>query len=116
MPRFDFIVYTNCVEGREEEFNDWYTNQHLQDVMRIPGVVSARRFERSAHQRDPDGTYDWRYLAVYNCETDDIEEVFRQLRARVGTDRMPMSDALAAQRSFCVFEPITDMQYPETKD
>ncbi|MBT0781216.1 DUF4286 family protein [Paracoccus sp. pheM1] len=112
MPRFDFIVFTNCKEGTDDEFNDWYTHQHLQDVMRIPGVVSSQRFKRSEHQRDP-GPFEWNYLAIYNCDTDDVQDIIGQIRARVNTDAMPISDTLAEKRFFCVFEPITDMQYPK---
>ena len=52
MPRYNLIVLTNPVDGREDEYNDWYTNVHLDDVLKVPGVVAAQRFRRSNHQRD----------------------------------------------------------------
>ncbi|MGC4250099.1 MAG: hypothetical protein QM605_01160 [Sphingobium sp.] len=112
MQKFSFIVFTNCVEGRDDEFNKWYTEQHLQDLMRIPGVVSAQRFRRSEHQRDP-GPFEWEYLAIYNCETDDIDGIIGEIRSRVNTPAIPISDTLAEKRFFCVFEPITDLQFPK---
>lgn len=108
MQKFNFIVFTNTVEGRDDEFNEWYTNQHLHDVMKIPGVVSAQRFVRSEKQRDP-GPFEWKYLAIYNCETDDVMEIIGEIKKRVGTADMPISETLAQKRFFCVFEPITEL-------
>jgi len=51
MVKFTYLVLTNAVPGREEEFNRWYTEQHLPDVLRVPGVVSAQRFSRTEQQR-----------------------------------------------------------------
>ena len=41
MQKHIFIVYTNAVEGRDDEYNAWYDDQHLNDVLKIPGVVAA---------------------------------------------------------------------------
>ena len=49
MPRYNLIVLTNPVDGREDEYNDWYTNVHLDDVLKIPGVVGAQRFRRTSN-------------------------------------------------------------------
>jgi hypothetical protein len=32
MERYTFLVLTNAVEGTDDEFNDWYNNQHLKDL------------------------------------------------------------------------------------
>jgi hypothetical protein len=61
-------VMTNAKPGRDQEFNDWYTNVHLPEVCSVPGIKSARRFEhsRSLPEGSPEtiqtGT---RYLALY---------------------------------------------------
>ena len=52
MQRYSLIVLTNPVEGRDGEYNDWYTNTHLHDVLKIPGIIGAQRFRRSDTQRD----------------------------------------------------------------
>jgi len=63
------LVETNCVDAsREKEFNDWYTNIHLPDVLDTPGFTAARRYEAKEF-RDGRG----KYLAVYEIETDDID-------------------------------------------
>lgn len=113
MQRCSLIVMTNPVEGQDGEYNDWYTNTHLHDVLKIPGVVGAQRFRRSDIQRDA-GPYSWGYLAIYECETDDLRSIIRELKARGGTELMRMTDALAAERFVCFFEPITEMQRQAT--
>jgi len=45
-----FVVLTNAVEGKDEEFNDWDTNVQLKDVLKIPGIIGAR-FNHSDVQR-----------------------------------------------------------------
>ena len=44
MAKYSFIVFTNPVEGKESEYNDWYNRQHIPDVLNIPGFVSGQRF------------------------------------------------------------------------
>ena len=41
-----FVVFTNAVDGRDEEFNEWCDHQHLGDILRVPGIDSAQRFEQ----------------------------------------------------------------------
>jgi hypothetical protein len=37
----------------------------------------------------------FKYLALYEIETDDASDFFRELISRTGTDRLPVSTALA---------------------
>jgi hypothetical protein len=41
MPRNLVLALANRVEGRDAGFNDWYDNQHLADVLAVPGVTFA---------------------------------------------------------------------------
>src|SRR3546814_6178862 len=85
MPRYAFVVQTNAVEDRDEEFNAWYSGPHLADLRRLPGVVSARRF-RIADTQIRDQASPHRYLAIYEIETDDPQSFTRALLARAGTE------------------------------
>jgi hypothetical protein len=83
-------VFTKPVAGREREYHEWYDGQHLEDVRRVPGVVSAQRFDPAAAQQEgPDGSF----LAVYEIDGDP-DSVVGELTARFGTDEMPASGAL----------------------
>jgi hypothetical protein len=39
-----YIVRSNPVPGREEEYHDWYSRQHLPQLLAVPGFASAQRF------------------------------------------------------------------------
>lgn len=100
-----FVVFTNPVAGREEEFNDWYSNTHLRDVVAVPGFVSARRFKVA----DPTSTLPGQYLTLYQMETDDPQQALSDLNSRVGTPAMMISEALdGARASATLFTAITD--------
>lgn len=104
MGEFKLVVLTRPVEGREEEFNDWYTNQHLDDVLAIPGFTAAQRFKLKG---DPMKPGSWNYFAIYEVSHDDPKAVIDDMMSRVGTDRMPMSEALAEDLYCELFEEIT---------
>ncbi len=90
MARYAYTVFSDAVAGKEEEFNRWYTEQHLDDVLKVPGFVAAQRF-RLAQE---DAAAPARYLAIYEVETDDPQKTLADLNARAGTPAMPISPAL----------------------
>ena len=83
-----FVVFTKPVAGKEAEYNRWYDEQHLPDVLQVPGVVNARRFLAT----DAEGNK--QYLALYGLQTDNPDALLADLNSRAGSDRMVMSDAL----------------------
>jgi len=107
MARHVFVVFTNPTsEAQEAEYNRWYNDRHLPDVLDVPGFVSAQRFRLSDTQRAA-GPFPWRYMALYHIDTDDLKGTLATLAARSGTSAMVMSDALGAERLAWVFDPIT---------
>jgi hypothetical protein len=94
MARYLFVAHTNPVPGREDEFNAWYSGPHLDDMRRLPGVVSARRFERASVQVQ-DAPASFGYLALYEVETDDPQAFVKELLARAGTPALFTSSSLA---------------------
>lgn len=99
MQDYVFVVMTNAVEGREAEYNDWYSNVHVHDVVKVPGIVSARRFCLSDIQRRALPPDQARYLSLYDIRTDDLAHTMGVLGARAGTPEMPTSSALVRQSS-----------------
>ncbi|WER50768.1 hypothetical protein CupriaWKF_30920 [Cupriavidus sp. WKF15] len=114
MAKFTFLVLTNPVPGREDTFNRWYTEQHLADVLRVPGIVSAQRFRRMAQQRIS-VPQPWEYMALYDCDAPGPQDVIDGLEARIGTTEMPVTDSLAEVRYACLFEPITEVIHSQLK-
>ncbi|NYE18794.1 DUF4286 family protein [Microbacterium immunditiarum] len=99
-----FIVHTNPVEGRESEFEDWYTNRHLADVVAIPGFVRARRYRLADAQFAP--LADFRYAAVYEIDGDPADAM-RALRHALKAG-LEVSSSMAQPVYATVYEPITE--------
>jgi hypothetical protein len=105
--RHKLLVFTNAVKGRDEEFNDWYTNQHVPDALSVPGYAAAQRFRLADVQMGAAPDSKWRYLAIYEVETDDLKATSAESMARAGTERMPLSDAAdSASSAIFAFTPI----------
>lgn len=103
MTRYISVVLSNPASGCEDEFNDWYSNWHIPDVLAIPGILAATRYRRIGEgAAAPFGRF--RYMVVYELETDDLRALFRELNAAVGTARMPMHDALSPELAFYDWE------------
>jgi hypothetical protein len=99
------MAFSNPVEGREDEYNKWYDEVHLSDVLAVPGIVSGRRYELA-----PGGRGEHRFLAVYDVEGDPREAV-RELISRMKTGEIPLSDAIdPAAGSLAVWIPRGDVR------
>ena len=88
MRRFKMLVFSEPFAGRDNEFNAWYTNQHLGDLVALPGFTSAQRFTLHSVSM---GTTLNKYLAIYDVETDDPDGVIEGMFAARDTSAMPMS-------------------------
>jgi hypothetical protein len=126
MPRQILLVFSNPVQGREDEYNDWYTNHHLQEILAIDGFHRAQRFELTDARmtRDtPDAP--WRYLSLYEVEEGALERadaalfnLARSERAEaVEAGRTPalvMSPSMASDLRTWWFSSISDEQSPDS--
>lgn len=92
-----FMVLSNCVAGRDDEFNEWYDNVHLRDVLATPGIVSAQRYD--VHVRAPmvEGEVppepSHRYLCVYEVDGD-LDATMAKLAEAAMSGKMDMGDTL----------------------
>ena len=99
MPRYKMVVMSNPVKGREDDYNDWYQNVHLGELLALPGFKSGQRF-RLARSLVEGETYP--YLAIYEIETDDIDAVLDHLRAVAESKLLTMSDSLDTDNTSAV--------------
>lgn len=83
------IVYSSPTSGREAEYNVWYNEQHIPDVLRVPGFSSAERYKLPPTETEP-----IRYVALYFMNTIDPDAALDELTKRAGTPEMVMSDAI----------------------
>lgn len=82
-----FIAATNPIPGREAEFNRFYDEMHVPDVLAAPGWVAAQRYRLTNEQR-PDQSPPWKYLAVYEVTCPD-GQILTALRKRDKPSREP---------------------------
>lgn len=94
MPGYLLLVFSNPVDGQDKAYNDWYDGKHLADVLDVPGIADARRYELAAGSPSAgDGPPEHRYLAVYELDGDP-DEVMTEFKSRAASGRMALSEAL----------------------
>ena len=92
MARTIMAVYSNPISPeRDEEYNTWYNDVHLADLMGVPGFVGATRYRLADDMGKGTAPSEHRYLALYEVEGDPVA-AYAELRSRNGT--MEVSDSL----------------------
>ena len=61
-----FMVWCDIPADKEDDFNRWYNEEHLADLLAIPGVLSAARYV--AVSGSP------KYLACYELENPEVRD------------------------------------------
>jgi hypothetical protein len=100
------VVMSNPAEGRDQEYNDWYTNVHLPEVLDAPGMVAAQRFKLAKAQKAGAAPAQWQYTAIYEMESDDPASLFDELGRRRVSGQMRMTDAIKDTWAY-IYEPVT---------
>jgi hypothetical protein len=71
MGRYLLFAFSDCKDpARVKEFNDWYDNTHVPDMLEVPGMIGATRW-MSAESKEGKSR---KYLALYELETDNLDE------------------------------------------
>ena len=77
--RFQMLVLSRPASPEQEaEYNDWYNNTHIPQILKLPGFVAARRFKLSVDMADGAA---WPYMAIYEIEDEDPQAAFKRLEA-----------------------------------
>ena len=90
------LVFTNAVEGRDDEFDRWYDETHVPQVLAVPGVSVAQRYrvgeletpEVEGVPAPPPPAH--RYLAIYRLDRDG-NEVMAEFGTRLATGELDLS-------------------------
>jgi hypothetical protein len=79
MDQYRILVFSDCNNrAREEEFNRWYEDVHIPDMLQVPGIMRATRW-LSVQVDNPRAK---KYLALYELETADLPK-FSQDMSRI---------------------------------
>jgi hypothetical protein len=75
MERWLLNVETTCADPTKEKmFNEWYDKVHLHDILEVPGVVRASRYEfANPTEGQP------KFMAMYEIETNDFGQTMAAL-------------------------------------
>lgn len=82
--RHVFVVFTNSKDGQDDDFNAWYDQHHLREIVGLDGFVWGQRFELHPEQRPGQVGPPWRYLALYEVRGD-VPGLHELLKQRSGT-------------------------------
>ena len=110
------IVFTNALPGEDDEFNRWYDERHVTDVLEQGPFTSVRRYRLADHQLGGEAPY--RYLPLYDVEDNRLEEARdflvwsraeREEALAAGREpRVPISPVLANERVSWFFEQVSE--------
>jgi hypothetical protein len=93
------LVFTNALDGRDDEFNRWYDEIHLPEVLALPAFTAAERMRLADAQMFPEQRF--RYLAIYEYQGS-AADAMDALMGASGSFRM--TDTMAAEVQVSLFE------------
>jgi hypothetical protein len=83
------IVFSEPPDGMsEEEFNRWY-DPHLDEILVVPGFVSAQRFRLEPAVTNPRAPVPYRFLSLYELEGD-VGQIMADLDVEASSGRMKL--------------------------
>jgi hypothetical protein len=80
MPRTYILVRSNPLPGKEAEYNAWYENVHLPELLQIEGVKAYRRFALATVQMN-DKKQSHKYLIQLEIDSNDIPATISRMYA-----------------------------------
>jgi len=91
MVKYKLVVLSEPTEGQEDEYNRWYNEVHLADVLRVPGFLAAQRFKLHTPMN---GQFPHSYLSIYEIESENPQQVLAGLVEATEAGAMVISAAL----------------------
>jgi hypothetical protein len=98
--RYILHITSRALPGREADFDRWYGETHVGEVLAVPGFLACRRYRSLG----ADGQATGEFVAHYDVETDDPAALLQALFA--ATPTMQLTDSIdPASVSFSFLEP-----------
>ena len=69
--KFVQVVFSNPVAGKEDEFNEWYDNVHIPELLTVPGMLSATRYalhDAAIYHVEGGVVPEHKYMCVYEMD------------------------------------------------
>ncbi|MFT4234577.1 MAG: hypothetical protein QM607_06230 [Microbacterium sp.] len=89
------IALSNAVSGREAEFENWYWDTHIPEVLALPGFLSANRYRLAG---EPGQGAPYRYATIYEIEgsADEARARLYQTPGLSSSETMDYADLIMA--------------------
>jgi len=88
MPKGIMYLQTMPVSpDKDADYNKWYNDTHLTEIVSVEGIVSARRFA----PMDGNGPY----IAIYELDCDDLDAVVQRLGELGASGKMSSMEFLS---------------------
>jgi hypothetical protein len=76
------VVFNNPYAGKDAEFNKYYDENHVPEMLQTPNVVSSQRFVAADVDKLPKQEAPRKYMVMYRIETDDIAATYNSFGPR----------------------------------
>jgi hypothetical protein len=104
MTEYLLMAMTNCVPGKEDQYNLWFDNVHIPEILAVDGFSSVQRLQLTSEQRTP-GPHPYSFAALYRIDTDDLKATLKALGDAVKTGtKTDASDT--SRRALWVYQPL----------
>lgn len=100
MAKARMFVLAKAHEGCREKLEQWYDGRHIPDLLKVPGLVAARRSDVRTLKM-PEGFPAYDSLAIYDLDGD-IDAILRESGSRMGTAAMPTSPAMDSSKTLAL--------------
>lgn len=92
MAKYLLVRFAECNDTtREEEFNEWYTNVHVVDMLEHPAIKRGSRYVNLENIGRHPGPA--KYLALYELETDDLKKTLKEIKINMDNKRAQKPDS-----------------------
>ena len=73
MALFTTLHFHNVPAGKEAGYADWFAGDHAADLAQLRGFRNADRYEITSEQIMPDIAQPWRFMSIYDFDTETPE-------------------------------------------
>src|SRR5690349_21106658 len=83
--RYAMLVFANPIPGHEAEFNDWYNNTHMGDLVQLEGWMGAQRYRivTNVTPRPTAAGYNHGYLIIWDLQEDEPMKALNRMTAAI---------------------------------
>ncbi|HEX7858669.1 MAG TPA: hypothetical protein VF503_33705 [Sphingobium sp.] len=93
------VAFSKAADGQKDVLAQWYDQQHMNDLLAIPGLVSAER-HLVQPLGQPDNIPDWDFMLIYEIDDAEPLSVIRTMGERRAAGQLIWTDALESAHSF----------------